>query len=513
MLLPPVHSVPLKPNFVEALRANPEVRNLQDLLGTGTGIAIKIEASQQGGWGIQSEFVAKTLRIIFPEIAIVPNVDQASLKLDIVDPGLGHRSPTMLSMPTLKAANPGPNLDGKERLREMMHLPKEAQIASLYISKQVTDVLAPIQTVLGSGSSDIVLVSLQDELLKLGKFEQRLGNEIRRIQNSETSPVHVLLSSEVTSTTFQPGEKYVVINSSRGRMPYIHAASDFVVVVGPANFLEPISAGRPTYFVQQPQWYVPDVWQSMVKQAEATNLGHAYDSLSDLPNLIPITKNLPAGLPLYEVRDEHGQIPLETFISELSRALRAQIFAAKSLNDLPGLKNRLKSMAKSGDLPEKFRTQISALLGKDASLSELANLIPENVDFRRFKSQTTQLNLSGFGKVHAALKNLIRRDLPVSLIQRYDIPSHQIANTRAREKVRQEFLAFIRRLAVTTAMFRVNRSEEFYFRKNPIPATQGDALASENRYWQRVSVLADDEERGLLALAFPGAQIISKPSP
>lgn len=256
-----VADLPLPKNLVELIRKHP-ISRFADLV-TSRGLSIDFEVGTPMmmigdpsviGESQQAVMIEKYLRLLFPKSQIVfyegmlspPNRNKKNVRFSIFDPAetdtntLAHQiysldsGSTELPMPLLKAGLPSmmPSLLTKPEMRKRLGFGANTKrIASLYLKD--LSVLEgeenPLHTLQDSGGFDQIILSFNpssfDHDGSLLAFYPRLSRMHldSRIQNAK-----------------------VIVNDTLNRMPYIYAAVDMAVVVGPVNFFEPLNARVPT---------------------------------------------------------------------------------------------------------------------------------------------------------------------------------------------------------------------------------------------------------------------------
>lgn len=323
--LPPVKATELPGRTEAAIQNHPLTTSLRELYGTGRGLIFEsdLRIHYRNGWSIQAEFLNKVIKAVFPEATISEfrSGKPTRILLDLEDRAEGDRlrEPNKFSMNELKASNFGIALPPKATLRSQLGLPSDSQIVSVYSAVLGQNRTAPIIARLFSEKlADIVILSAQKfEASTVDKVETALLNRDIPVMNSRDW------------TALEPSkrpQKAVIINTTRSRMPYMHAASDLAVVIGDGNILEPIYAGRPSYFLRSP--YVQSVstrWNELVDLALETRA--AYPFITD-QGLVKLIRRVGTQRPA--VRAQVDEVAVGRVLSRLQRVLDSH-FAEREL--------------------------------------------------------------------------------------------------------------------------------------------------------------------------------------
>lgn len=291
--LPPVGGHPLPARFSEALRSHPLTQRGHEVYGQGEGLSFDFSDTNHdrgNGWGIQAHFLRQLLAAWFPraEFADEPGEGRALVRVSIVDSRLASRvADQRIEMDALKTANPSFELPPRPALRARMALPASARIASFYASRiRTNDIPTVYLALLDLGLADIVIVSTQGH------------DALETIELSAEGDVPIVRASQWLDS---PRPFAVILNDTRGRMPYVHAAADYAVVLGAANGVEPLHQGRPTYVSRDLQTKGPQVrWDEYVRDLTEVGGAHAFGTLAELKALIHRTSAVPPRSFLYE---------------------------------------------------------------------------------------------------------------------------------------------------------------------------------------------------------------------
>ncbi len=201
-----------------------------------------------------------------------------------------------LQMARLKMGNPQVFSFDQKMLRRHFHIPEVSRVASLYVSP----------------------TSFEEIDLLLDRLPQKPDYFFISISQKTTPQVlknylpdhEILILSELSlhgsPLPPHPSRPVAILNDSRGRMPEIHAMSDYAVVMGPNNFFEPLMVKRPTliYPGASPRvwkYYSRPVYAEMVATAVASggaigiwDLDHLNDDYRKLMAIKPEAIEHPA---------------------------------------------------------------------------------------------------------------------------------------------------------------------------------------------------------------------------
>lgn len=317
--LPDAYRDPVDPAFLDGLKFHPTFQALRSRYALGEKLAFTFEdefhtvTQLNGAAGIQANFASQVLTAVFPK-AIVGLRDESRITthMRLWDSGLPD-PPKELDIAVLKSSNPGPAMPPQRELRQRMGLPESAQMASMYVAADS----AP-------GARDVLKSLFRENLASMillsWRSPPRSGVLASLHSAMNEQGVKVIQSSDVPRSRFIPGRRYLVINETRGRMPYVHAAADFSIVLGSANIFE---AGlRPIYFQHSPaHGYDFNVWNAGTRRMLATGAGHVITSFMDLPALIRATSGTQGVLREFEVVDEHGLTSIDRLAASIAVAI------------------------------------------------------------------------------------------------------------------------------------------------------------------------------------------------
>ena len=312
--LPDLKAGELPPAFLEYLLGLEQVKKLRAQYGLGKDLGITVEQAGRGGnngWEIQADFLAQLLREIFPEARIPDKSSTRKFqgRFDLFDSTM-EQAPAGLDMVYVKAANPGPILPSKKFLRAEMGLPEGDRVVSLYVaqthSKQAGEVLKKL---INENMADTIIVSTQKKGALLGGSE---GTAMK----PATGDLHTTDSFDYPAHPRKEGDKFIIFNETRGRMPQMHRAADHAVVLGMGNLIEPLASGTPTSITKlAPAGFSQKAWSEMLETAARTGAANSFENLDELKEKIQVSA---AVIPPYRVPDANGKSPLEKLLGEVS---------------------------------------------------------------------------------------------------------------------------------------------------------------------------------------------------
>ena len=262
----------LSSEVMHRIQSHPIYQFSQSVASKGKDLIFKFRGGPNANFGIsknlkgesiQSQQLAKYLRFLFPnaKIKAVEGVDfQHSgdgIPIDffVYDPAEVSKpyvfeKDVVLPMPLLKGGNPG-QVYSKNALRKIMGVPQGAKIIHFYLKNEVVHfdhflrIKSEIEKIY---SPDIIIVSHGNQHETGSPFKVKnfiKGNDLN-LQFKNLFDLSSLVARErVIDSAF-------VFNDSTGLMGQLHAMSDFAVVVGPINFMEPLSVGTKTLYVDVP---------------------------------------------------------------------------------------------------------------------------------------------------------------------------------------------------------------------------------------------------------------------
>ncbi len=289
--LPPVTEGPLSSDLRNQIDAHPLAASLRARFGAGKGLHFHSNLLQaHGGWLIQKTLLRKMIQHLFPKANISDSVQENSVTLKLHDSTMRDKTqPNQFDMVDLKILNAGPALPDRARVRALLDLPAEARIASVYDAiKRSLNSWELVRSLFDQDLVDIIVLSSQTA----GARHMKFGWHDK-----------VPLFTSEQWIDLRPAERpsrAIIFNDTRNRLPYMHAAADFVVVTGEANFFEGIHAGRPTYFDKWGGRNSTVAWQRIGAVAERSGFGFALDGAADLvahrsrfPKAAPATADAP----------------------------------------------------------------------------------------------------------------------------------------------------------------------------------------------------------------------------
>jgi hypothetical protein len=337
--LPKVISMPLPSRFREALLSHPEIKKLREEFGSGSGMKIYIKSfrnevesgamSPRSGEEIQSVFLKKVLGEALPDAQVIGYqehlaalkiaTDHKAITITVEDSAefggqIRHdRGHNVIEMVDLKSVNPGPEAMAKTDLRASMGLPAKSKIASVYASlySDATDALVLSKDLLKTQSADIVILSHAD-----AKFMDSV-KDIEGLRG-----IKIVTTSQLESEPIVSGQKYIVINNTRGQMPYVHGVADYAVVAGAANVYEPLNMGIPTFYSRHASnSYEPNAWREITDLAGRTGGGKTFDTTQDIVNAVKKGELNPPQTPSYMIADHSNGSAMDRLFKSLSTAL------------------------------------------------------------------------------------------------------------------------------------------------------------------------------------------------
>lgn len=337
--------------FQDVILSNPRTIELKKRFGDGANLGlhvdyydIKVERGERfwmTGETVQAIFLKRILETIFPKATFIEDAHAPSftsitgkkvpsaalekmriLPLYVIDsaesgrevdwrkagvPRLGSRA---IQMSLLKAANPGPALQARSQLRDLLNLPPDIRIVSLYASMRTRT------GAVTEAARQLVLSKAVDYVIVSGA-----SSGLHTIVNQSAGSTINLRTSEAVTKQKLSG-KTLLINDSRGRMPFIHGAADVSLVLGSPNIFEPLNAGTPTVFFRKPEpGFEAKTWAHLVKLAEETHGGFGVSTIEEAISLIE-TKRLssPARSPA-SIADHEGFTAVDKLLTNIKNAM------------------------------------------------------------------------------------------------------------------------------------------------------------------------------------------------
>ncbi len=320
-----------------AVLEHPRARDLKQKYNDGTGLVLAVEHGDSAnvtGWSIQAGLLRDVLALLFPKAKFVKfseavgkeGVTRFSLSDQILNTGqiAGTLSLRSVDMTLLKMLNPGPKPISRGALRRQMKLPPSARVGSVYIGKNLKESAAidAVKDLFKKGSADIVVLSDQG-----GYATSEAAAAMRRGLRGQN--VRVLNSSDLAkdSVALEEGKKYLIVNETRGRLPYVHAAADFSLILAEGNLFESITAGVPTYFLNRKQLApvsenggaVAEGWERVAKFAQAA--GAKTVMTANLSATSKGARKPPAGLAAGSVEVLPGITAAEALLGQIGNSM------------------------------------------------------------------------------------------------------------------------------------------------------------------------------------------------
>ncbi len=326
-------NVALSPKLKTELDQNPTVKSLRKKYGQGENVRLSIERNQYSkfvnsgehagnGWEIQGSFLGALISHILPK-AVTDSPSDSKIKATLYDPTFDALVPRTdpirrFDMTLLKAANPGPALPSKSKLRTQMNIPKKARVASVYIGGLIQDGtkkedIALLTALLETNQADIILLSAPISI-------PTLTSQLKPNENLQ-------IISSIDWPQIKPNKKvrYIIVNETRGIMNALHKAADYTVVLGAGNIYEPLQVGTPVYFESKPEVIVSRgttvAWSTYAMQTIKTGGGHAYSSIPELMIELQETNATPPRKPISETLNSRGETPLERILLQIEQML------------------------------------------------------------------------------------------------------------------------------------------------------------------------------------------------
>lgn len=290
--LPTITTLPLDERSKELVGKH-DIMKLREHYGLGKDLNFESEffvdesvVFSHKGESIQGAFVQKILSHVFPQAKFQPfsYPHEKTIKVWIRDraefPGrdsLDHSKGGWLPMHLLKPANPVGASISRQEVRELLGFPKSARVIHFYLRQSASLSAEDLSKVLSEFSSpwDIVILSQnmpRGNEAPPGSFEQKFK------QVELLSHIGKRKPQKMKTPT-------LVINDTTGKMPYLHAASDLAIVVGPINFFEPLHVGTRTVVFNNAKInaeYDTATYRQMVEVALATGGALAVGDTEDI---------------------------------------------------------------------------------------------------------------------------------------------------------------------------------------------------------------------------------------
>jgi hypothetical protein len=284
---------------------------------------------------IQAQFVAETLKIIFPNAAfkdlrtVITDAIQARqqgkpvqkfIHLKIADPGESVTDPGTLPMPLLKAANPGLSAFRHGQFRKQLGFNSQDRIISLY-AKDYTAAIEIVKQIDSTLRPDYIFVSIggqstsqADTTLFKGALQNRYDG---------------LDLSQLSEYKKNPDRPAIILNDMKGKVPFIANVSDLVIISGPINMFEPLSAGAKTIVMTDPAvlgQYNADEFNRMLDRGIATGGVFPVPTTEDLKQrLVPIMNSQVHITPPYQAKGANQQASIDIYLDTLMKEILAEI--------------------------------------------------------------------------------------------------------------------------------------------------------------------------------------------
>lgn len=344
---PEIQSLELPETASDAISAH-SISLLSAQYRQGRGLAIGVgpgPGDQHAlflGEYIQSAFVIKTLKQAFPEATIVHgdftgewkarHLGLKTIHLEVIDEAelgiqkngfTGSSEKKALDMPVLKAANPTLQSLREFDARSVLGIRPDELSMSLYVVKgrsgsarDFPDVTAVLEQSVEAGHAPSVA------FISYGGTPSDYASK-PLLAFAERNHYEVIKLSDITRP-LDPQKKYIILNDTTGRLPYLDRASNVSIRVGPINIFESLAVGTPTIYFQNREvlgGYVPHVFEKMSAIAQKTGGAYPVKSMSDYSNTL--TKALAS--PVRPALPDAG--PFEEYLDQLTGILRRNLAA------------------------------------------------------------------------------------------------------------------------------------------------------------------------------------------
>lgn len=261
--LPSLKDIGLPSDFVETVQRHP-IMQLRSKFKDRKMVFTSHHFVKSGfrenflGESIQVQFIKRTLQIIFPnaEFRGIRNSQKTdgfkylngkpvdALHLNLLDTGEIPGETNVLPMQVLKSANPGLAIFKHGHFRQQLGIPLHAKVISIYakdnqtvekILKEIDQSLRPDYLFISLGGR-VAEKEYADSLAKIlgGRYESATLSEFSQINRNSNRPT-------------------IITNDLRGKVPFIANISDVVIVSGPINIFESLSAGTKTIIMTNPE--------------------------------------------------------------------------------------------------------------------------------------------------------------------------------------------------------------------------------------------------------------------
>ncbi len=203
-----------------------------------------------------------------------------------------HFEKAPVRMQLIKPANPGLAGLPHKSLREPFGIPAHHNVLSFYFKYPEGNTANYKE----APSMGVMAKALINQYSKAGKrapdiiFATFGGRESVSATQAfgENFQGYEFIKLSEWSQKYHPSRKFIVANDLKGRMPHILNVSDLSVVSGPINIMEPLSAGTPLLFFNNPSVitdYDPKAFNTFADHAIKTGGAWQLRSLEDLQSV------------------------------------------------------------------------------------------------------------------------------------------------------------------------------------------------------------------------------------
>lgn len=330
--LAPVSDAQLPPEYIARILENSAVHRLRMANNLGFGKKFfniySFTGSINSGEALQSSFVEKVMKVILPDAMFLGIQERREItdRMDLIefrveDPAvlnIDYQEKLVLQMAKVKLANPGPVLQSRIEIKKVIGIAPDHKGVVTLTNSQFSDekeFIDLIDILLETGRSSLIIVS-----------DNRFSRDLRyRFRNS--SDVELVKLTEIRGSPPKQNKVVIAENDSRGRLPYVYAASDLVVIAGPVNIGEPIVAGTELIFFGPESQYMrryetavfTDMANVVRRSSQATQITDKSELSATVKQslLSPQSEGGVNPLPLYLLDDGFGTTTIDSFLNHL----------------------------------------------------------------------------------------------------------------------------------------------------------------------------------------------------
>ncbi len=293
----PVHTFGLTTAQKNKLDSHSGLQQLTRTYKQGEGISFEFASDVLEGLSpavpgesIQTSFVVKILNHLFPKAEIRSNAQKKrshkdrTVKLSVSDPNeagileLGYSIP----MPYLKISNSTTSvLKGKKSQykkkfglvgKKVVHLYYNAHegIITDHLSQTIPQMIKEIQRAI----PDVTVILSWNQTME-SRFANYLGREL-------TGFDRIALLTDLQNNEAQKYQRMLILNDTKGLMPYLNVASDILIIKGPINLFEGLHVGTKTLIYNSEytmQGYNRDAYLDLQDTAVSTGGAIAVDAI------------------------------------------------------------------------------------------------------------------------------------------------------------------------------------------------------------------------------------------